>query len=183
MKKAIRSKIINQRKQFSKDKAKLFSSQICKRIIKHEIFINSNPIALYHPFANEVDLSLLLKSDKQLLLPLIKENQNMVFQSYKKGDKLIPNKYGILEPIESTIIKPNEINLCLVPLVGFNRLGDRLGMGAGYYDRYFANNNSQKKPTILVGVAYDFQENATIKSDTWDIPLNYIFTNKEVIKI
>ena len=107
----------------------------------------------------------------------------MDFKNYTYGDPLLSNKYGILEPTDSKTIQADKIELCLMPLVGFNRKGHRLGMGAGYYDRYFALNNLNKTPTILAGVAYDFQENDTIQCDQWDIPLNYIFTNNEVIKI
>jgi 5-formyltetrahydrofolate cyclo-ligase len=91
------------------------------------------------------------------------------------------NKYAILEPQNDLIVAPIAIDLCLMPLVGFNRQGDRLGMGAGYYDRYFENNKNHTNPTILAGVAYDFQEDDTIQSESWDVPLDIIFTNKEVI--
>jgi 5-formyltetrahydrofolate cyclo-ligase len=181
LKSTIRKQIIKQRKQLSKQDVSLLSAQICNRIISHNCFINSKSIAIYYAYNNEVDLSSLLFQNKTILLPAIKESKMMEFRPYSFNDDLIANKYGILEP---SITLPSEsMDLCLLPLVGFNRKGDRLGMGAGFYDRYFASNRLNKKATILAGVAYDFQESVTIQSDTWDIPLNYIFTNKEVIKI
>jgi 5-formyltetrahydrofolate cyclo-ligase len=183
LKSIIRRQINQQRKNLTTQQVEVLSSQICKKIIDHECFYQSKILALYSAFANEVNLSSLLDSDKIFLLPVINSNHGMSFKNYQIGDEVITNKYGILEPSESNDVNPNEIDLCLMPLVGFNRLGHRLGMGAGYYDRYFALNKSHKKPTILAGVAYDFQENDTIQNDDWDIPLNYIFTNKEVIKI
>ncbi len=91
------------------------------------------------------------------------------------------NKYGILEPQNSLFVAASDIDMCLMPLVGFNRQGDRLGMGGGYYDRYFALNKKQKNPTLLAGIAFDFQEDDTIQAESWDVGLDIIFTNKEVI--
>lgn len=183
MKTSIRRKLIQQRKDLSIQEVKQFSFKICQLITAHKCFSESNTIALYHSFANEVDLLPLMHIHKELYLPVIKENKQMEFKRYTYGVKLKSNKYGILEPSKSQTIRPQNIDLCLMPLVGFNRQGHRLGMGAGYYDRYFALNNVNKKPTILAGVAYEFQECNEIQSDHWDIPLNYIFTNKEVIEI
>jgi 5-formyltetrahydrofolate cyclo-ligase len=136
---------------------------------------------MYHAFGNEVNILNILNSDKVFSLPVIQSNNTMIFKQISVHSQLVKNKYGIPEPVDGTSISATAIDLCLIPLVGFNRHGDRLGMGSGYYDKYFALNKFNKKPTILAGIAYDFQENDTIPSDQWDIPLDIIFTNKEVI--
>lgn len=155
--------------------------------MSHLCFIKNINIALYHSTGNEVDLSYLRKTDfatdKQYVLPVICDRQNMVFKTHDTSDPLTKNKYEILEPQDGQVIHQTEIELCLLPLVGFNRQGARLGMGGGYYDRYFEYNKSQEKPTILAGIAYDFQENDTITPEPWDVPLDIIFTNKETIEL
>ncbi len=158
------------------------SAKVCHTIANHPIFHGSTTVAIYQALGNEVDLSALLTLPKTFVLPVIGSHNSMAFHVYAKNKKMVQNKYGILEPNKTPLIKPQEIDLCCLPLLAFNKKGIRLGMGGGYYDRYFALNAMQHKPTILVGIAYEWQESATIVAQKWDIPLDYIFTNKEVIK-
>ena len=157
------------------------SKIICSRILSSDLFQQSKTIATYKSINNEVDLSELFRKPKNHVLPVIQDNHSMTFRSYNATDPLTKNQYGIWEPKGSKPIKPHRIELCLIPLVGFKRDGSRLGMGGGYYDRYFESNQKQEKPTVLAGVAYDFQEDDSIQAESWDIPLDIIFTNKETI--
>ncbi len=186
-KNSLRLSFNKKRKNLSKEQVIKKSNELCKRISKSQWFLESKTIALYHPISNEVDLLSLLTpaliAEKTFLLPVVNDGFYMNFKEFDNKTRLVANKYGILEPQDTNIVPVNEIDLCLMPLCGFNRNGARLGMGGGYYDRYFALNKLQKKTTILAGIAYDFQESATIPCEMWDIPLNLIFTNKEVITI
>lgn len=180
-KKTIRQQLNQQRKQLTQQQKNELSAMICDKILSSPFFKKSKTIASYLSINNEVDLSCLFSRPKTFVLPVIQNNSTMVFNQYSASKNLIKNNFGILEPANNKTIQRTAIDLCLMPLVGFNRQGDRLGMGGGYYDRYFASNQLQNKPAILIGIAYDFQENATIQSQEWDIPLDIIFTNKEVI--
>jgi len=180
-KSSLRIKLNSQRSSLSHNQVKLMSQQICENVNLSDVFMKSTCVALYSAFKNEVDLSVLLQTDKCLCLPVVSQDKLMEFHQCNKDTVFVQNKYGILEPQSTTVIPSEEIDLCLMPLVGFNRAGHRLGMGGGYYDRYFEHNKSHEKPTILAGVAYDFQEDNTIQSQSWDVPLDIIFTNKEVI--
>lgn len=177
----IRIKLNQLRDNLASDQVKQMSQLVCDNILSSDIFNNSKCIAIYSALLNEVNLSGLLQTNKQLYLPVVQADNVMTFHHYNNNTVLSKNKYNILEPENSTIIKQNSLDLCLMPLLGFNRKGDRLGMGGGYYDRYFELNQKQKKATILAGIAYDFQEDDTIQNQQWDIPLDIIFTNKEVI--
>jgi len=177
----IRNKLIHQRNGLNSQQVIELSLAICNKILSSKVFIQNSTVALYDCVNNEVDLSVLYKQNKKLALPVIGNKVKMDFYRFNPQITLLKNKFGINEPIDSSLVYSNEIDLCLVPLVGFNRTGDRLGMGGGYYDRYFGKNYLNKKSLILAGVAYDFQENDTIKAEPWDTPLNLIFTNKEVI--
>ena len=69
-----------------------------------------------------------------------------------------------------------------MPLVGFDRHGNRLGMGGGYYDRTLSFMSMKKSPAPqLVGLSYSFQELPKIVAQDWDIPLDYVVTEKEII--
>jgi 5-formyltetrahydrofolate cyclo-ligase len=70
-----------------------------------------------------------------------------------------------------------------VPLLGFDRRGNRLGHGGGYYDRSFGFLNEQVRPTepLLVGIGYAFQELAQVDEQAWDVPLDFVATERELI--
>jgi 5-formyltetrahydrofolate cyclo-ligase len=181
---SIRTYLLKQRQQLSDDQISVLSAQIINNITSSPYFQQSQTIAIYYPVNNEVNLLGLINQhpDKIFLLPVVNDNQSMFFKTYHQHSQLIKNKYGIAEPQAGEMVKLKDIDLCLMPLLGFSRCGNRLGMGGGYYDRYFALNQFQQKATILAGIAYDFQEDDTIHKDPWDIHLTLIYTNKEVIK-
>ena len=182
MKENLREELIEKRLALAVHEQQKLSKQIVTRIQAHSLFNSSHTIAIYLPFKNEVDLSSLFRTNKTLLLPVVHEDFSMHFSKYKLGDEVKMNRFKIMEPRYNKNFPANQIDLCLLPLVGFNRKGGRIGMGAGFYDRFFAINHMMKTPTVLAGVAYDIQEDQRIENDYWDIPLDYIFTNKEVIE-
>ena len=113
----------------------------------------------------------------QLCLPVISPTERgiMDFHRYHSLAELRPNKFNIPEPLPSkeSLVRPHELELVVVPLVGFTGKGARLGMGGGYYDRIL----KQISPNCLkLGLAYDFQRNDEIESKDWDVPLDEIIT-------
>jgi len=177
----IRQKIVQQRNNLNTQSVLALSQKICDNVLSHSYFSKSQTIAIYYALDHEVKIISLVNANQTFAMPVIQANKKMVFKSFNNQSNFTKNQYGILEPKNGHLINPKEIDLCLLPLVGFNRNGSRLGMGEGYYDRFFEFNHSQIKPTILAGIAYDFQEDDTIVAESWDIPLDIIFTNKEVI--
>ena len=106
------------------------------------------------------------------------------FAQYKDNSVLTTNRFGIFEPClkQAKISPPWSLDLILMPLVGFDRSGNRLGMGGGVYDRTLAFMAKNNKPSPqLVGLAYSFQEIAQISPQKWDIPVSRIITEKEII--
>ena len=121
---------------------------------------------------------------QQFLLPVISTGKLLHFAPWQSGDGIQPNRYGIPEPLAPTeLLEPFQLDLVLVPLLGFDRRGNRLGYGGGYYDRSFAFFNEQVRPTepLLVGVAYAFQELPEVDEEDWDVPLDFIATERELI--
>lgn len=119
-------------------------------------------------------------------LPCLREGGRLAFGAWSPGAALKPNRYGIPEPDlnEQQLLDPTELDVVLVPLVGFNRDGTRLGSGGGYYDRSFAflNESPRRRQPLLIGVAYDFQELPQLRAEAWDVPLDLIVTESEVIR-
>jgi 5-formyltetrahydrofolate cyclo-ligase len=121
---------------------------------------------------------------QQFLLPMLDRERELRFAPWRSGDAIQPNRYGIPEPVTpQEWYAPFQLDLVLVPLLAFDRRGQRLGHGGGYYDRSFAFLAGQIRPTepLLVGIAYAFQEVDTIEAQAWDIALDYVATDHELI--
>jgi 5-formyltetrahydrofolate cyclo-ligase len=121
---------------------------------------------------------------QRFLLPLLAKGKELHFAPWRDGEPIAPNRYGIPEPVAPREwFAPFQLDLVLVPLLAFDRRGQRLGYGGGYYDRSFAFLNEQSRPTepLLVGIAYDFQEVDAIEPARWDVPLDFVATDRELI--
>ena len=145
-------------------------------------------VAGYWAVNGELALNLvippLLARGQQFLLPLLGAERQLRFAPWSAGAAVEPNRHGIPEPVHVTApLAPFQLDLVLVPLLAFDRRGQRLGYGGGYYDRSFAFLNEQARPTepLLVGVAYDFQELDAIEPARWDVPLDFVATDRELI--
>ncbi|MBW8054027.1 MAG: 5-formyltetrahydrofolate cyclo-ligase [Nitrospira sp.] len=100
------------------------------------------------------------------------------------GTVLVANHFGILEPAvgRRDLVRAQKLDLILLPLVGFDPRGNRLGMGAGFYDRTLAilrHRKHWRKPH-LIGLAHELQRVDQLASDLWDIPLQAIVTYEQV---
>lgn len=99
----------------------------------------------------------------------------IIFRRWSPGDPLQQTALGFYQPIDdAATLTPD---LILTPLVGFDRALNRLGQGAGHYDRVFQN----WPDAIRVGVAWSVQEVDHLPVDPWDVPLDAIITEREWI--
>lgn len=116
-------------------------------------------------------------------LPVLAGPGQLQFAPWSPGAPLTPNRYGIPEPAVDPhqLLAPEQIQLAVVPLVGFDRGGARLGMGAGYYDRSFAPRQSAMPPPWLVGVGFATQQVDAIEQAPWDVRMDAICTERETI--
>ncbi len=147
-------------------------------------------VALFMPFDGEPNvgplLSELLKRHRIVAMPRIDRRQKpqMHFVCHGNRTKMTKNRFGIAEPVNTRRLRLSEIDVILLPLTAFDAKGNRLGMGAGFYDRALQSRKGRllRKPR-LVGVAFDWQEIAELPSDPWDLPLHAVLTNKKIIQI
>jgi 5-formyltetrahydrofolate cyclo-ligase len=129
----------------------------------------------------EVDLEPLLTElayrHKKLALPVVTRRGHMRFFRYQPGAPLIVNRYNIPEPARgAAFLNGRSLGLVLVPLVAFDEFGVRLGMGAGYYDRYLGSLPAPLRPRI-VGIAHEVQRSPDpLPCSTWDIPIDGVVT-------
>ena len=136
----------------------------------------------YYPSNYEIDdlaiLDLLEKKNFKVSLPIIKKNNQMNFYSWSRNDPLKINKFGIPEPVSSKILYPD---ILLVPLVAFDSDLNRLGYGGGYYDRYIEKIEKIKK-VMKIGLAFSFQKISSIPINQYDKQLDFIVTEKEILR-
>jgi 5-formyltetrahydrofolate cyclo-ligase len=129
----------------------------------------------------------LLARKQQYCLPVVGTDRQLRFAPWQPGEAISTNRYGIPEPAcaPADLLQPTELDVVLVPLLGFDRRGHRLGFGGGYYDRSFAYLRARAdvgKP-VLVGVAYALQEVAVLDEQPWDVHLDYVATERELIDL
>ena len=119
-----------------------------------------------------------LQQNKRLYLPRIGPGGQMHFVDWRPGTSLRPNRHGIDEPVGTSRRPWRRLDLIIVPLVGFDRSGYRLGAGGGYYDRLFAQ-RSFARPRCL-GWALALQEIESVPRDPWDRRLDGIVTERGI---
>ncbi len=174
-KKIIKSRKINFKENLCINFLKIIS--LIKKVKKTNIVIGG-----YYPINYEIDdikiLELLEKKGFKICLPKIKKHFQMDFYKFSNNDVLKINKYGIPEPLSNAKVLPDVL---LVPLVGFDKNLNRIGYGAGYYDRVILKIKKKKK-LLTIGLAFHFQEIQFIPTNKYDHKLDFIVTNKKVFK-
>ena len=145
-----------------------------------------NIVGSYYSTNFELDLkilnTLLFRKGFSLSLPFVHENnQLMEFKEWNSNDVLRLNKYGIPQTfIDSKTLVPD---IFLVPLLAFDKYGNRLGYGSGYYDKYFNMLNKTKKRFRTIGIGFSFQKKDKLKVLKTDFCLDAVFTEKGFLNI
>ncbi len=178
---ALRRKLRQTRRQLSSVQQRHAARRLYRQLSHHPLFRRARHIALYLPNDGEIDPRLLLRAaqrrGKATYLPVLNPwpRTRMVFQRIEPGERLRRNRFGIFEPVIRTARQRRvwALDLLLMPLVGFDGNGGRLGMGGGFYDRslaYRARRKKSHKPTLL-GLAHECQRVDRLPLESWDVPL------------
>jgi 5-formyltetrahydrofolate cyclo-ligase len=184
MKEEIRKKLIEKRKNLSEKEVFEKSKQIKKRLFKMSEFQDANTILFYISYDNEVYTHELIKDSisnkKKVVVPVTdKKNKELILSKLDSWDDLALGAYKILEPKKEKIkkISNNELDLIIVPGVGFDSHGNRIGHGKGYYDKLLKNSRA---PTV--GLAFEFQVVEKVPNEKHDVSIDTIVTEKRIIK-
>ncbi len=182
----LRSHLRQLRGSLSAAEQRIASNQVARHMLSHPDFLRSQNIAFYLPNDGEIDPGPLLhkawKMGKACYLPVLKPGtvNCLWFTPFHADSKLKLNRYGIPEPERGQRRPTWSLDLVLMPLVGFDPKGNRLGMGGGFYDRSFAflsQDRPVRRPT-LIGLAHECQRVNQLPYDSWDIPLTEIITDQ-----
>ena len=176
----IRNKTLKIRKKLFDKDLKIDSDKFISFLKKNRL--NLKNFGGYYPSNYEIDdlaiLDLLEKKNFKVSLPIIKKDNQMNFYRWSRSDPLRVNKFGIPEPVSSKIFYPD---ILLVPLVAYDDNLNRLGYGGGYYDRFIEKLEKTKK-IIKIGLAFSFQKISSIPIDQYDKRLDFIITEKEILR-
>lgn len=144
----------------------------------------ADTLALY--LANDGELSPATFIDwawqqgKSIALPVLHPFRKgyLLFLRYAPDTPMQRNKYGIPEPTLDVrrVMPASTLDLICTPLVAFDALGNRMGMGGGYYDRTLASLYRSNNPPGVLGLAHDCQQVDKLAVESWDMPLQGVIT-------
>jgi len=161
------------------------------RLERLGIFRRGAHVALYLPMRGEVDLrptlAMACRRGTHVYVPRIasRRRRQMLFAPWTGDGTHRRNVFGIVEPGSAAGARPViGLDAVVLPLVGFDADGNRLGMGAGFYDRALRrrrNRGAAWRRPLLIGVAYACQQVSAIPVSPWDVPLDLVVTERGVI--
>ncbi len=173
----LRKIALTARRSLSKKVRADASEVICKKVVASQNFQASNIIGCYLPMRDEVDTRLIIerawRANKRIFVPIVRNDENMLFREMRPDTTLVRNNMAIWEPDSGAVASPRELQMVVTPTVAFDDSLHRIGMGGGYYDRYFSFLRHRKKwiAPKLLGVAFECQKVEKITPNPWDIRL------------
>ena len=182
MKSSLRKELIKNRKKISKNQILEKSELIKNRLFEMNEFQQASSILFYVSYDNEVYTHGMIKESmalgKNVIVPKSdKKNRKLILSKLENWEDLVKGAYGILEPKKINQISIDKIDLIIVPGVGFDGQGRRIGHGKGYYDNLLSNS----KNALHIGLAFEFQIVEEIPTEAHDIPMQRIVTEKRII--
>jgi len=181
-KQTLRDAAKQRRRAIPEDEIKKKSARICAYIL--ELIDGCDPVMAYVSKPHEVDthplIADLLHEGRRVVVPIIEKETRTLRLSYLRDTSiLVRSTFHVPEPIGNEIpAKASDIRTVIIPLLAFDRRGNRLGYGAGYYDRFLAQNPGVRK----IGVAFSCQETDSVPRDENDVRIDIVVTENEVIR-
>lgn len=178
------------RRSVSRDEARSAALALRRRILSAGFLLRGRRFAFYLPQNGECDLLPLLNTalerGKACFLPLVplRSGRPMRFARLGASRRWRRNRFGIPENHDPRPLAARKLDVIFMPLLGFDADGNRLGMGGGFYDAtlaYLRGRRVWRKPT-LVGIAYEAQKVDRIPAEPWDVPLDYIVTQRKIYR-
>lgn len=176
-KKRLRSVMLAQRDSISVEerieKSLLLAGQAEKLDISPGAIVSG-----FLPIRSEPDLRPLMarlrERGARLCLPVVLDRETVIFKDFVRGAELVDTGFGTFGPPEAaSVLDPDVL---LVPLAAFDRHGNRLGYGAGHYDRAIARLHAKGGRPRLVGIAFEMQETDKVPSELHDVQLDMVLT-------
>ena len=177
----IRLQMREQRAAMDSERQTQAADAVLANLEKIELLQTAETVAGYCSTRGEVNidevLSRLFARGATVTVPRVVDD-DLEFVKWLPTAATATGAFGISEPVGSQVLELLLHDAVLAPLVAFDRTGQRLGQGRGFYDRCFGR-FGDKRPT-LIGIAHAFQEVERIPAEPWDIPLDAVVTDTKV---
>lgn len=177
-KRELRKKIKELRMMLSAEEKLAAAEEVFARLEQSAAFALAEKILMYHSLPDELPTIEFLKKwgkNKQFYLPRV-NGVNLDILPYDQS-RLELGAFHIEEPQGDDLVDPDEIELIVVPAVAYDRRGNRLGRGKGFYDRLLASTRATK-----IGVGYDFQLVDLLPTEPHDVPMDFVITQTTIVK-
>lgn len=176
---ARRAELLARRMALPEDEHRSGSKAVLERLLSGFSELRSERIGMYWPYRREISLfpfakSILAEGGEVAFPVAVERQQPLQFRAWKPGDPLSRGVYDIPFPRDGATVQPQVL---IVPLLGFDEEGHRLGYGGGYYDRTLAV--ADPKP-LTIGVGFEFARLKTIQPLPHDVPMDVIVTEAGV---
>lgn len=174
-KKELRKQMAQEKRKYSASQKAEWSSSLFQKLEDHPLFLQAKTILLYHSLPDEVQTHAFIERwhpHKRLILPVVK-GEELELRYYEGENALQTGSFGIEEPTGRQVENWDEIELSIVPGVAFDRTGNRLGRGKGYYDRTLSRLYSYN-----IGVCFHFQLYPHIPVESTDRPMHEVWTEQ-----
>ena len=183
-KQELRSEFLRIRRAAAPAQREIWNHRIAELFAGWPIYQQCRSVMFYVATADETATAGLIEDalhrGKQVYAPLLSAQYGeMSAAAIKRPQDLVAGKYGLKMPApdSATLAAGESIDLIVVPGVAFDRTGNRLGMGAGYYDRFF----SQTRHAVRLGLAWECQVVAEVPCEPHDIRMHYLLTDAGLI--
>ncbi|OGW41865.1 MAG: 5-formyltetrahydrofolate cyclo-ligase [Nitrospirae bacterium GWD2_57_9] len=182
MKKALRQGVLDARFRLTPEERRAKSREIEKRLFGLPEFQASRTVLFYASFRSEVEthdmVRRALAEGKRVVLPKVKGDHLLLFEVADFDRDVKPGKWDIPEPAGGKQVQPEEIQFIVVPGAAFDLQGNRLGYGAGFYDKLL-----KAYPGSTAALAFELQILPDIPVDVHDVPMQRVVTEKRIIEI
>ncbi|KXG78429.1 5-formyltetrahydrofolate cyclo-ligase [Fervidicola ferrireducens] len=179
LKKKLRYDYLEKRLSLSEKEVMEKSEKIMSHLFELEDFKKAGLVMFYVDCRNEVmtkkAIEKALAMGKRVAVPKTVKGEGLLAIEIKSTDELACGTFGILEPVNNSIVNPFEIDLVLVPGIAFDRRGYRLGYGAGYYDMFLPR---LRKGVKKIGLAFEMQLADCIPAEAHDVRMDAVLTEK-----
>jgi 5-formyltetrahydrofolate cyclo-ligase len=176
-----RIEMLERRMAQSPETVRRASEVVVRRLLALPELAGSLRIGAYLGVRGEVDPSALRHVDRlEVALPVTTAGEPLRF--VVPAGPLEQGPYGIRQPGEGTEVTPLALDVVVVPAVAVDRRGHRVGHGAGFYDRTFADRRKDTPPPVLIGICHSFQVVEHLDAKPWDVPLDLVVTEAGIIR-
>ena len=176
---ALRKHLLEKRDAMSFEIMEIHAQKILSKLKKMKSLFEAKSVGCYYSIGSEVQtnniIKFLLDGEKIVSLPKVADD-TMVFRKIDDKTKLEKGNFDISEPKENCPIEENH-DVVLVPCIGLDNIGNRIGYGYGFYDKYLTKNNSTK-----IALTYSKQIVKSIPTSEYDVKMDWIVTETDIIK-